>query len=78
MSIYDYKELKERALSPSATQEDINALGEWFKRYGARYWNGEVYDIENGISIRPIYEPEETDDDGEVLSWVTVGYELHR
>lgn len=78
MSIYDYKELKERALSPSATQEDINALGEWFERYGDRYWNGEVYDIENGISIRPISAPYEIDDDGEAISWETVGYELNR
>lgn len=39
MTIYDYQELKEKALSTDATQEDINNLGEWFEWYDNSYWN---------------------------------------
>ena len=47
MTRYDYEELKEKALTFGATQEEINNLGEWFERFGDRYWNGEYFDIDN-------------------------------
>lgn len=70
MTIYDYQELKEKALSSDATQEDINALGEWFEQYGYRYWNGEYFSVENGIHLYRIEE--EVDED----EWEVKGYEL--
>lgn len=40
MTRYDYEELRAKALE-TRTQEDIDALGEWFSRYGMDSWNGE-------------------------------------
>ena len=70
MTIYDYQELKEKALSADATQEDINSLGDWFEQYGDRYWNGEYFRVENGIHLYRIEE--EVDED----EWEVKGYEL--
>ena len=70
MTIYDYEELKNKALSADATQEDVNALGEWFEQYGDRYWNGECFSVENGIHLYRIEE--EIDED----EWEVTGYEL--
>ncbi len=45
-------------------------------------WNGEVYTVEdeNGGErrYRPVEEPAETDEDGEVVQWDIVGYEEAR
>lgn len=42
-------------------------------------WNGESYTVkdENGAEkrYRPVEEPTETDEDGEVVQWDIVGYE---
>lgn len=41
-------------------------------------WNGEVYTVKEDKKERtfiPVQEPEEVDEDGEVLWWKTVGYE---
>ena len=70
MTIYDYEELKNKALSTDATQDDINALSEWFEQYGDRYWNGEYFSVENGIRLYRI-EKEVDDDEFEIA-----GYEL--
>lgn len=67
---YNYEELAERALRFDATQEDINALAEWFERYGDRYWNGERYEIDATRSLYPIYEETAPDE------WEIVGYEI--
>ena len=67
---YDYEELKNKALSTDATQDDINALGEWFEQYGDRYWNGEYFSVENGIRLYRI-EKEVDEDEFEIT-----GYEL--
>lgn len=75
MTIYDYEELKNKALSAEAEPEDINALGEWFSSYGDDYWNGEYYSVENGYRLYPIYE-EELDEDGELVQAEVTGYEL--
>ena len=34
INYYSYKELLAEATKSNATQEDINALGEWFDRFG--------------------------------------------
>ena len=75
MNAYDYKELRDRAFK-TRTQEDINALGEWMDLYGQDYWNGEVYDIDDGYSLRPILKAVEFEDNGEPCQWDVVGYEI--
>lgn len=59
--MYNYEELKNKALSPSATKEDINALGEWFEQYGDSFWNGEYYEIDSNNRLYPQYR--EIDED---------------
>lgn len=61
MTMYDFEELKNKALSPDATKEDRMNLLDWFQAYGDRYWNGEYFDIENGRALYPIYS--EVDED---------------
>lgn len=56
---YQYETLKAAALAPNATQDDINALGEWFQQYGMYYWNGESFEIDETTSIFPICAHEE-------------------
>lgn len=68
ISEYNYEELRAAALT-SATQEDIDALGEWFSRYGHSYWNGEYYDAD-GIRVYPVYK--QIDDNNYEL----LGYEI--
>lgn len=55
---YNYDELRAAAISPSATQEDINRLGEWFSEYGEAYWNGYYYDAD-GYKLIPLYDIDE-------------------
>ena len=60
MTRYDYRELRERALAPDATFEDKASLARWFDNYDPYEWNGECYDLGDGISVRPVYgEPDE-------------------
>lgn len=44
--------------------------------YGMDSWNGEVFDIDGGYSLRPIQKPVAFEDSGEPYQWETVGYEL--
>lgn len=67
MSYYDYSDLK-KAYDANPSQENLNALGEWFWQHGSDYWNGEYYDADN-IRIYPIYK-EIADDQFDI-----VGYE---
>ncbi len=71
MSIYDYNELREKAIAPTATQKDLENLWNWFDQYGNRYWNGECYNVD-GYLLFPVYnmEPDEFD------SFEITGYEL--
>lgn len=64
---YAYEELKAKAISPVAKQEDINALGEWFEAHGSMYWNGEYYDAD-GLRLFPIHE-EVAEDEFEVIGY---------
>ena len=69
---YSYQELRDRAFSTNATQEDINALGEWFERFSeGRYWNGETHDIDGTHQLRPIQAYDEDSD-----CWEITGYEI--
>lgn len=70
---YDYQELKEKATGPNAKQSDINALGEWFDRYGAEYWNGESYTVDSSNNLYPLQEAI-LDENGEIDYCNIVGY----
>ena len=70
MGYYDYKELRAAATAPGATQADVDALGEWFSRYGAIYWNGESYDMDDGKRIFPEYSETAPDE------WEITGYSI--
>jgi len=48
---YDYNELRQRAIDGDAN--DVDALGEWMENYGRRYWNGEYYDLGDGLRLYP-------------------------
>lgn len=73
---YNYEELEQKALAPAATQEDINALGEWFSLYGSTFWNGECYTIDADHALWPVYE-EHFDENGEFDYADIIGYEIH-
>jgi hypothetical protein len=70
--MYDYRVLTAKALSSDATQEDINALGEWFEAYGYQYWNGECYEVDTSHYLYPVLS-EEPDEYGGLE---VTGYEL--
>lgn len=67
---YNYKKLAEKALAYNASQEDINALGEWFNDYGCKFWNGECFDIDGNHALYPVYKEVDEDD------FELVGYEI--
>ena len=53
MNRYSYSELLE-AVKANETPDNVNALGEWFERYGDQFWNGEYYDAD-GLRLFPGY-----------------------
>lgn len=65
----DYYELKAIAFK-NPTFETISALVEWLSEHDPRAWNGEIWRLENGESIRPIYR--EIDED----TFETIDYEI--
>ena len=62
MGYYDYKELRAAATASGATQADINALGKWCSEFGTRSWNGEFYDIDDGLRLFPTVTEDESGD----------------
>lgn len=70
VSKYNYEELRAAAVSPNATQIDIDTLGEWFDCYGMDSWNGEYFDADNGLRLFPIYEEDEDE------NFTVIGYEF--
>ena len=63
MTKYDYETLRNAAIAYKATQDDINALGNWFSQFGDAYWNGEYYDAGHGLRLFPIYKASEDNED---------------
>lgn len=61
--MYEYKELRKKALSENATKEDRMNLLDWFERHGdtQNQWNGESWDIDEGLRLFPIYKEIEED-----------------
>ncbi|MBQ7818529.1 MAG: hypothetical protein IJ341_02410 [Bacteroidales bacterium] len=52
---YDYETLRKNALAENSTKEDRLALLEWCSEFLYAHFNGESYDIDNGLSLYPIY-----------------------
>lgn len=77
MSYFKRDELLAKALAYNSTQEDINALGEWYQQYGYRYWTGEHFVVQRGLFLkpikRPIYGSVETSQ-LKPVQFITVGY----
>lgn len=69
---YDYKELREKALAPNATFEGKANLASWIDNYDPYAWNGESYDLDGGITMRPVYG--EPDADG---SYPIIDYKIY-
>ena len=67
---YSYQELSKKALSDSATQEDVNNLGQWFDLYGMDFWNGKCFSIDSEHDLYPIYAPADND------QYDIIGYEI--
>lgn len=54
---FDFDVLRDMALSPAATQKDLDRLAEWFQKFDDQEWTGECYivDREEGIDLYPVY-----------------------
>lgn len=67
---YNYVELKAAATKFGATQEEIDALGEWFERFGRRHWNGEAYEIDDkeDLWLYPMHKRID-EDEFEIVGW---------
>lgn len=67
---YSFKELAAAATMYNATQEEINALGDWFRLYGQDYWNGESYvvDEKNDLRLYPMHK-QVSEDDFEIVGY---------
>lgn len=63
------------SVKSAPTQENIDALGEWFSAYGREYWNGENYNAGDLGDLYPIYD-EHFDENGELDYADIVGYDL--
>ena len=62
---FTYQELRAAAISNSATAEDRLRLYRWFENYDMGDWNGEYFDMDDGLRLFPVYEEIE-DEDGEI------------
>lgn len=60
MSRYDYKELRAKAVE-NPTFENCDVLADWLRNYDMRSWNGESFDIDDGLRLYPIYGDEDED-----------------
>lgn len=67
---YGYSELEAAATKFGATQEEINALGEWFERYGQDCWNGESYTVNEArdLHLYPVHK-RIGEDEFEIVGW---------
>lgn len=71
MNAYSYSDLRARALSAEATSEDRLALLDWMETYDKNAWNGESFNIDDGLRLFPVYD-ETVDEDGDLVNpWPT-------
>lgn len=64
---YSYEDLHREAVA-NPTHDNLMALGEWFRRYGMEYWNGEYFDAD-GDRLVPIYELDAEADVCEIVDY---------
>lgn len=64
---YTYQDVKKVAMSDTATAEDRIRLYNWFDNEDIADWNGEYFDMDDGLRLYPVYEYE-YDEDGEIES----------
>ena len=64
---YTYQELRAAAMSDTATAEDRIRLYNWFDRKDMADWNGEYFDMDEGLRLYPVYDFE-YGEDGEIES----------
>ena len=60
MTRYDYQELRAAAIE-NPTFENLEALADWLRNYDTKSWNGEFWDIDNGLRLYPVYGDEDED-----------------
>ena len=63
--MYSYKEKRAAALAENATAKDRLALFSWMENYAMSEWNGECFDIDEGLSLYPVHRFT-YDEDGEI------------
>lgn len=72
---YEYYRDLEAAALHIGRDKDLEALGEWFERFGSPFWNGECYKIDSTHDLYPIMEPDDEDEpDGDyhITGWEVV------
>lgn len=73
---YNYKEIRAQALSPTATASERKELVYWFQQFAnGCYWNGECFDMDEGLSLYPVYK-EVLDEDGELYDLELIDAEI--
>ena len=70
-----YTELREKALDINATAEDRLALFFWMEQNAMMCWNGECFNIGEGLSLFPVHHIE-YDEDGEIEEVIVVDAEI--
>lgn len=74
--MYEYAELREKALSSTSTAEDRLALFNWMQDYALSYWNGEYFDIDEGLRLYPVYNILEETEEGDIIDLELVDAEI--
>lgn len=54
VNMFNYRELLEAALN-DPTPDNLNALGEWYEKYGEQYREGKCYIIDEDHRLYRIY-----------------------
>ena len=73
--MYSYKEKRAAALAENATAKDRIALFFWMENYARSEWNGERFNIDEGLSLYPVYNVT-YDEDGEIEELEVVDAEI--
>lgn len=69
-----YQELRARAVSRDADAEKRLDFFYWMEEYDRADWNGEYFDIDNGLRMYPVYNI--TEDDGEIVDIELIDSEI--
>lgn len=68
IGMYDYKELREKALK-TRSFKDCDNLAWWLDDNDPKSWNGESYNIGDGYRMFPIYSEPDEDGNVEYIGW---------